>query len=197
MAVECVGVFSTPCFVVRGWVTAFSEGKSTDEVKEEISSFINAIIDSGEIERLIVDVEKVTSLRESDMALETVPGTSLTNAPPNGAPSLQNSNNDSAGNPPSVTRESMEPQSSEMVPTVEPNLDQPSSAWEGDSTSSESPAVTDTSSANGINVSDEKPFILRFPWWGWVAILVGILALYGLKVAVDRLLARKDTNDTE
>jgi len=183
LPVECVGAFSEPCFVVNGELTVWSVGKTEDQVQREVSADIYVYLDSGEIERTLIDVEAVTPLRD----------------PSNSAPS--------GSNPTAISTQPLDmppTESPNTIPSVSFPTMTPGSANDGQPSVAGTPATeSPDSNSNGETTDsvedenedeDDKPWILTFPWWGWLLIALGILALVGLKFAVDRLLDQQEAS---
>jgi len=155
-----------PCFVVRGWLTAYSQGKSSESVKDEITALIFEIFESGEIEQSIVDVEKVVALRD----------------PLSFDDSAVSEQDDEVAGEEIANRDSGLTLVSTLEAQVEP----------ADSTSSLESSAPAPPPTNTTNVPESASFISTFPWWGWLAIVLGIVSLYTLKKAIDKLLEMKD-----
>ena len=152
-------------------MTAYSVGKSSALAQEELTSVVFDILESEAIEESLIDVVGVTSLRGPITAPPAntpnqVPTTSSTQPLPV-APTLM-----PIRTPPPV---------SFLFPT-----DSPGSETDGESTPTNQPSST------ADDDDDEKPWILRFPWWGWLCIALGIVFLMALKVAYDKVQQQKE-----
>ena len=171
-SVECVGVFVEPCFVVRGGVTAYSVGKSPESAQEEMFSIIFDILESGALEESLIDVADVTPLRDPSMMPPTAP-------PSNQVPAGSGTQPLPAAPTPIPIR--TPPPVSFMFPTISP-------VATSDGVMTNQPTSTITED------DEEKPWILRFPWWGWLCIVLGVVFLMALKVAYDKYQEQKDTS---
>jgi hypothetical protein len=168
--VECVGVFLEPCFVVRGWVTVFSEEKPIGDVEYEVSSAIHDILDNRNIEKELIDVDKVTSLRDPDLTAELLDSSDFPEESTNGSGSQDESRR-------SFQKAPVNKNSTSLQLTSLPKRS--------------SPANID------IQVPDEKPFILTLPWWIWLCIGVWVITMWSLKAAVCVLLQKDEDEDVK
>lgn len=162
--VECVGLFLEPCFVVQGVTTVFTMGRMSDEIEQEMLILIYEVFESGNIETRTIDVDSVTFLGDPFGDSEPTPPSSP--SPTTSRPVLPPSTSPPVQTPAPVAPTTISPTA---APTVAPS------------------ARTEFPDER-IEVDDDKPLILRFPIWGWVLILVGLIVLWCLKIFVDRLL---------
>lgn len=183
--VECVGVFMEPCFVVRGGVTAYSVGKSSEMVEEEISSEIYEILDSGDLEESLIDIDAIRSLRAPSMTLPAAPTIPTATLPSNPSPT------DTGTQPLEVppTSSPVAPPNSFSFPTPAPVSTTDGSPSDG------SPTIPATNTT--IEGDEETPFILKFPWWGWLSIALGVVLIVVFKVAVDKMLEQNDSDSEQ
>lgn len=160
--------------MVRGGVTAYSVGKSPELVQEEISSAIVDILESGAFEESLIDVVGITPLRDPTLM------------PPTASPSSQvqvptGSSTQPLPVAPTLMPIRTPPPVSFMFPTISPLA-------LSDSVPTSQPTSTTPED------DEEKPWILRFPWWGWLCIVLGVVFLMALKVAYDKYEQQKDTS---
>lgn len=175
---ECVGLFLEPCFVVRGFMTTWSEGMSTETVVDEVSTAIHGILDSGRVEKQLIDVDKVASLR--DPALTAVP------MPPNYLPadSSRVTTRKKAPTPPPSLRTYIHHETLQAPTFPAPTLSNPPTAFTMLAPSENS---TDNlaSSSQAHTLGGDRPLILEMPWYVWLFILFELLILCSLKGALD------------
>lgn len=177
-----------PCFVIRGGVTVYSVGKDSAVAQEEISSVVFDILESEALEDSLIDVVGVTSLRDP---VTTPPASSPNQIPTNPITTPP------ASSPNQVpTGSSTQPLL--VAPTLMPIRTPPpvTFLFPTDSSGVESDgSLTPTSQPTSTVEEDEKkPWILRFPWWGWLLIALGVVFLLALKVAYDKYQQQKDSS---
>ena len=153
--------------MVRGWVTVYSVNFSSNVVRSQISSEVYAIFDSGQIEEKLVDIDRITSLRDP-----SVVGAATMKTP--GLASTTKFIDDSGAERQSYANIWTPPDSNAVLTRT-----------------SSSSAQLEASTT----VNDDTPFILRVPWWIWVCCLAGIIACWGLTVIIEKCLKPRDADN--
>ena len=178
---------------MRGWISVSSRGKHTEEVEFEVLAAIHEVLEDGSIENELIDIDKVTSLRDPDLLPELISSTSKDESTkgrkgpvtgyeykkPTPVPSLMNYDQTTGYR----SFDSLPEAHSPIPDLAQSKLREPLAVESG----SEEEAIRDP---------DEIPFILTLPWWIWLCVVLLALVLCGLKAAVGKLLQTEEPYET-
>ena len=159
-----------------------------ETVELEIAAAIHQIIEEGGIENELIDVDKVTSLRDPDLDGEVVPADTS-------PPAAQKSGGESG-------KERTGPTRTHKQPTPSPSLKnyyqgsypvQPPSQEIHSAPVISIPSSPEmTGSPNkATQIPSKEPLILSLPWYIWFCIFLLIVVLGGLKVSIDGMLQKQ------
>lgn len=186
-------------------MSVFSQGITTEVVELEVSTAIHDILENGIIEKELIDVDKVSSLRDPSSTVELLPQPDFPIA--SGFPiepgfpieSVRGRTNPFVGyksptpTPAPSLRNYYQPRYPSQ-PTYDVAAFRPTMTIETSSTSvtPEYSSEVVTSSYQDSQAADEKPIILfTLPWWIWLGIAIWLLVVLCLKMAVSRLLQKQ------